>query len=229
MVGGHVTIPNHDQIAVWEGDQTALMRKLRANNSELPVNCRGLILSRWLDHKIITPLVNSARKRRVVIFNGLSDTKIRELVKEITMPEQVAATHSTVSVSQHKIQLPKKGRLQEFLVAEHRTEGLISDEGRRLFVIAKERGIVTTEQSIIQAVGKYRRACGLGSKKLKPKQPQPKPQTSPVSSALPELLVLLDQAVTSISLVMEELKKMVIIPQEKYDAFQRLSALVKEF
>ena len=171
VVGRKLSPIDHAQVEMWTGDDVEIMRRFKANNGTLPSNCHGLLLSRWLPHKIIRPLMDSARKRRVVMFHNLSESDVTRLVDGITSqisePAQpieqtmLNGTATTTDGAMVDVAPQRKGDITKFVTREHRPEGTAAEEGRRLFRLAQQHQISTTEPSVIRIVRQLRLACGL--------------------------------------------------------------------
>lgn len=182
LVGGMMN-PNwakfckHPQLTCWNGDQKDIRQHFKREDN-FPDNTRIVILSKFISHTESTKVIEEARKKRAVIVGPLNDGEITRKLEEIftplmsttipvpppdPTPVPVAPTPSPVSATPPSKTIAKRGVLDKLLAEIYDSSKTNIDEARRIFEIAKERGIPTTVESLGQKIYLYKKQHGIVS------------------------------------------------------------------
>jgi hypothetical protein len=238
----------HPQLVFWTGDRAEISRHVKAES--FPSNMRGVVISRFIGHRELTPIMDEARKRNAIIMTAKNDGEIRRILEEVTtVPDVAEIPHREDKPTAAPVLLtaPRKGQLSRFIETNHQAELMSAAEARRLMPLALTAGIKTTEGSMIQGVQKFRRSLGIaiGSRALKsrtktsrvaqtslppapaPKEPTTKAQSPVSTKGISGLLSMLDDVVVSIALIKEEVVKLSSQSNEHDILKQKLAELLK--
>lgn len=172
----------HPQVVFWTGDRHEIQRHLKATHN-LPVNCKAVLISKFIGHAEAGKIIEEARSKRALIINSLNDGELTAKLKEILTPpngQPVNAVHAirtteviaelkpvavAVRATSVKTDLRpmKRNELSE-LVAAHYDGTLPNiDNANRIHDIITQKGISTTVASIGQAIYQLKKKTGLVS------------------------------------------------------------------
>lgn len=153
IIGGYAKAWNgfrdNPQLEFWSGEQKDIVRALK--DKDIPANTKAVIISRFISHSELGQVMDTCRKRNIVMFPNKSDGEVSNLLDEITskLPKPVKVIETPTS----------RGKLQPLLEFINFSKSNI-ENARALMLKAKELGIETTEQSLAQLVTMRRRKMG---------------------------------------------------------------------
>lgn len=191
VVGGYnksfTDYRDHPMVEFWSGDD---MRETQRHiqNKDIPSNTRAVVISRFISHSTLEPLLEEARRRRLTIFPNLADGQVVEVLDRLVVKHEKPI----------KVEPVKRGELKS-IVAQHDVTTLPpADAARSIAEILTEKGIASTLSSIIQAVRKHRRASGLTTP----------PPSIRKQDAIADVVNLCDDTVASLQLMRETIVKL---------------------
>lgn len=230
VVGGHTKsweeYRNHPQLIFWSGEQKEIIRCIQ--NQSFPNNLKAVVMSRFISHAQSTIILHEARKKCAVIFAPLSDGEVARKLKEIT----TESPKPVVTIQQPKKEMkvmtdlrkPNRGELQEVIKANHNINNTIKQEAQKMLDILKQQGIQTTEISLANAIGTFRRKMGIkGPRSIS--KPRAKKETKKDEDN--QLLKLIDDAMVAMQLVRDEVKKLDRQQTDYLKLKNKLSELLK--
>ena len=232
---------NHPQLEFWTGDDSTKIYE-RVKRGIYPEPLKAVLVSRFISHNCLNPILAEARRKQAVIFAPLADGQLRKKLEEIVGPKQEIkrdlvplkesfnkpriVTETNV-VQEQKVEekeinmtpeskktIAAKGQIKSFVQKYQEAGNSTTNEAKRLLVIAGELGIKTTQGSLEQAVRIYRKQNNISSPRANGwdtrRKNQSKTETKQVakSSGKNTLLELIDEAITAMKLVRDEVKKL---------------------
>ncbi len=174
VVGGKMNpswaeFTHHPQLVFWTGERKDIVKRLK-NGNNFPDNTRGVLISRFIGHSEAKKVMEEARSKRALIMSTLNDGEITRKLEEITtIPKPEGFPPLSKSLPPPPPAPPPSpvvgrvptGQLTKFIAEHHQAELITSQEGRRLFKLATEVGVKTTEMSCIASVKLYRHRMGI--------------------------------------------------------------------
>lgn len=205
IIGGYnksfTEFRDHPQLVFWSGESNEIERKIK--NEVFPDPLKAVLISRFSNHKYLHSIMNEARKKRATIFAPLSDGELKRKLKEIIEVPEVPLfkedkTHFTIKheIIKEENKMPTYKAAMDFVKAHHNSGDTHPNEARRLLALAEGEGFKTTFGSLYQAVIKYRKSNGVVTDKV---------ITSKKDNTL---LDMIDEAITAMKLVRDEVKKL---------------------
>jgi len=211
-----VEYSQHPQVVVWDSQDHGTVTK------ELPSNTKVVLATRFVSHALFGKIHAEARKRNLAFFPQLTTGRLREQLKEL-LPRVEARVEPEVQVAQAlpevvpqavPVPVQARGALVQFIKTEGNLQAVnVSAEARRLFELAKGKGIPGTLNSISNTLHRLK-----GGAKPVQEKPAVVP-TLPKSGGLREML---DDVITMIELIKEEVTKR---DQLHHDVMELMSKL----
>jgi len=201
---------NHPQIEFWTGDtRKDIQRKVKA--ACYPDNLKAVIISRFVSHSDSVAVLHEARKKKATIFAPLSDGQVKRTLNEMFTgpigPDLVLEEIKEKQLQKEEqkmnpeIRKPNRGEVIT-LVKKHLGPASVKEEVERLSKIFTEQGIKTTKNSIANAIYRARSSSTPSIPKPKKEKKEKKSESSN------HLLVMMDEAITAMQLVREEVAKL---------------------
>lgn len=134
------------QLEFWRGDNPSEVRR-HIQNKDIPPNCKGIIISRFISHSELNPILDEARKRGITLFPNKSDGEVSSLLDEM-----VRDLPKTEKIEKSR----ERGKLNQLIQFIDFSKTNV-ENARAIYIKAKELGITTTEDSLAQFVGVRRR------------------------------------------------------------------------
>lgn len=188
----------HPQIEFWSGEQAEVTRHVKNANGRLPTNCHALIISRYVSHSNMLPILNDARRRRIVVFPSKSDKEVYDLLDDImarSKPLEPEPKKSEVIVHEAAASEPKpkrpavgRGVIRDLIVAHDVATLSNKASTEAIFKIAQEKGIPTTPASISQSIYAHRKSLGVVGPRAKKAASGPPPFLKTADLAKPAVV-----------------------------------------
>lgn len=150
IVGGYTkawdSFKKYDQLEFWSGEQKDIVKFVR--DREIPANCKGVIISRFISHSELGIVMNKARARNLTVFANKADGEITSLLDQMTLHLREQSIQS--SNGNHAVKkIGEKGKLNALIPFLDFAKTNV-ENARALLIKAKELGIETTEMSLSQ-------------------------------------------------------------------------------
>jgi peptide methionine sulfoxide reductase MsrB len=247
-----VPYKQHPQLVFWSGSSSDIEKHLKGANN-FPVNTGGVIMSRGVTHVIARKISDEQRRKKIffhavntegtimnILNNALEQKKEEQAQKlpQLTTGDTSSETYATTT-QEGKPRL-KPGELVRFITKHHQSELSYAAEGARLFTIAQTLGLPTTLHSMQQTVRTFRQKAGVvgprGGTWAKKEQGEPKKtkrveiktgeSTKAASPQVESMLRVIDDAMTALTLVREEVIRMQSDRDELESLKSKLAALI---
>jgi hypothetical protein len=171
----------------------------QVNGTVIPTATKIVIMTDGLPSLVYHNLNSEFRRRNLPFVTRKSTNALNDALKEMFAKKAApAGTPAPKPTGPGPKQIAPRGAIQE-LIKEANLLLSTGEESRRLFQVAKSRGIITTEASLAQAISKMRRTKGYGER--------PNSANPPELNQRLRALKILDDAIAGMQLVREYVEK----------------------
>jgi hypothetical protein len=140
----------YPQILFWTGDQKEIKKIVQ--DKELPFGTKLLVISKFISHSEITPVVESARARGINVLFNKNDGEVARILDELTHDIKLETSKKNKPGTKDKLKFLRE--LIDF-------NAPVPEEARRLYEICKERDIESSVMSISQILYQERKKRNL--------------------------------------------------------------------
>lgn len=172
VIGGRMNdnwrqFTDNPQFIFWTGDRAEIDRHFPRGGGELPSNTRGVIVSKFISHATAGRIIEEARKKKALIMGPKNDGEVTRLLEEILTPEKTKETsvpEQQVAAPIKELRAVRRGELAQYAKKYDESTKPIAEVAKKVFAIIQADGIMTTENSVAQSIGKMRRDAGVFAK-----------------------------------------------------------------
>jgi len=190
----------HPRVVFWDSTDPSTAR------SDVPTNARAIIYTRWVSHAVTDRLIKTARDRKLTIFPMITSTH--------TLNDKIGEVLGVAL--EKKGTRPTRGALQDFVLKQANFANTPSAEGARLFALARESGLATTPNSVMECLRRIRRKQGRTA--VPPSVALARP------TGVAHVMAVLDDAIAGLQLVRETVA---VLEADNRELHTRLDTLKK--